>query len=103
MGNVQYPPTGYPALRHCQPAGPKHCCALSNFNNRFRFPHSESDTSHAIRGPARTFPTSTASMPRLLITPPEIRSESTRLNSSHGYISYAVFCLKKKKNTSKIE
>src|SRR2546422_2577925 len=25
------------------------------------------------------------------------RSESTRLNSSHGYISYAVFCLKKKK------
>src|SRR2546422_3517989 len=26
--------------------------------------------------------------------------KSTRLNSSHGYISYAVFCLKKKKNTS---
>src|SRR5687768_18370004 len=24
-----------------------------------------------------------------------------RLNSSHGYISYAVFCLKKKKKTSK--
>ena len=23
--------------------------------------------------------------------------KSTRLNSSHGYISYAVFCLKKKK------
>src|SRR2546429_4005984 len=23
------------------------------------------------------------------------RSEETRLNSSHGYISYAVFCLKK--------
>src|SRR2546422_5704837 len=35
--------------------------------------------------------------------PPTSRSErrkdrkSTRLNSSHGYISYAVFCLKKKK------
>src|SRR2546422_1340753 len=31
----------------------------------------------------------------------ELRREdrkSTRLNSSHGYISYAVFCLKKKKN-----
>ena len=28
--------------------------------------------------------------------------KSTRLNSSHGYISYAVFCLKKKK-TSKHE
>src|SRR2546422_2559270 len=27
--------------------------------------------------------------------------KSTRLNSSHGYISYAVFCLKKKKNHSK--
>src|SRR2546422_6256676 len=26
--------------------------------------------------------------------------KSTRLNSSHGYISYAVFCLKKKKNLS---
>src|SRR5256884_6061218 len=24
--------------------------------------------------------------------------KSTRLNSSHGYISYAVFCLKKKEN-----
>src|SRR2546429_4258262 len=29
--------------------------------------------------------------------PPRDR-KSTRLNSSHGYISYAVFCLKKKKN-----
>src|SRR2546429_7313172 len=26
--------------------------------------------------------------------------KSTRLNSSHGYISYAVFCLKKKKISS---
>src|SRR2546422_6148575 len=35
-------------------------------------------------------------------TPPRRRTgttdrKSTRLNSSHGYISYAVFCLKKKK------
>src|SRR2546429_3758984 len=35
-------------------------------------------------------------------SPPEKNAEhrdrkSTRLNSSHGYISYAVFCLKKKK------
>src|SRR2546422_3317494 len=29
--------------------------------------------------------------------------KSTRLNSSHGYISYAVFCLKKKKNKKKQE
>src|SRR2546422_3584633 len=27
----------------------------------------------------------------------ELDRKSTRLNSSHGYISYAVFCLKKKK------
>src|SRR5687768_17935912 len=28
--------------------------------------------------------------------------KSTRLNSSHGYISYAVFCLKKKKKQKKL-
>src|SRR2546422_4278795 len=28
---------------------------------------------------------------------PQTDRKSTRLNSSHGYISYAVFCLKKKK------
>src|SRR5205809_3367547 len=28
--------------------------------------------------------------------------KSTRLNSSHGYISYAVFCLKKKKYAKSI-
>src|SRR2546422_7851830 len=36
------------------------------------------------------------------VSPGRIRKldrKSTRLNSSHGYISYAVFCLKKKKNT----
>src|SRR2546429_6841259 len=34
-----------------------------------------------------------------LLDRPERRDrKSTRLNSSHGYISYAVFCLKKKKN-----
>src|SRR2546429_6506016 len=32
----------------------------------------------------------------------EIDRKSTRLNSSHGYISYAVFCLKKKKTTTRI-
>src|SRR2546422_8454137 len=29
--------------------------------------------------------------------------KSTRLNSSHGYISYAVFCLKKKKKNTRSE
>src|SRR2546429_2439726 len=32
--------------------------------------------------------------------PETVDRKSTRLNSSHGYISYAVFCLKKKKYTS---
>src|SRR2546429_3828828 len=31
------------------------------------------------------------------LEPCELDRKSTRLNSSHGYISYAVFCLKKKK------
>src|SRR2546429_4425835 len=43
-----------------------------------------------------------ADEPALAITP-EVHAapdrKSTRLNSSHGYISYAVFCLKKKKKT----
>src|SRR2546422_2539154 len=38
----------------------------------------------------RALPAST----RLIVTADR---KSTRLNSSHGYISYAVFCLKKKK------
>src|SRR2546422_1417423 len=29
--------------------------------------------------------------------------KSTRLNSSHGYISYAVFCLKKKKSVRRLQ
>src|SRR5256884_3454536 len=32
----------------------------------------------------------------------EIDRKSTRLNSSHGYISYAVFCLKKKKTLGEL-
>src|SRR2546429_5504227 len=56
-----------------------------------------------------TRPSFTASKPRVLFegryepspatTPNYEDRKSTRLNSSHGYISYAVFCLKKKNNT----
>src|SRR3989449_5920253 len=41
-----------------------------------------------------------ASSKSLSVIPPAawfLDRKSTRLNSSHGYISYAVFCLKKKK------
>src|SRR2546422_1402534 len=31
----------------------------------------------------------------------DLDRKSTRLNSSHGYISYAVFCLKKKKKLTR--
>src|SRR2546429_3216717 len=34
---------------------------------------------------------------RLGVLGSKLDRKSTRLNSSHGYISYAVFCLKKKK------
>src|SRR2546422_4837531 len=34
------------------------------------------------------------------LSPTNEDRKSTRLNSSHGYISYAVFCLKKKKITN---
>src|SRR2546427_12435868 len=33
----------------------------------------------------------------IVIARPEVDRKSTRLNSSHSQISYAVFCLKKKK------
>src|SRR2546422_5219379 len=36
----------------------------------------------------------------LILLAMNIDRKSTRLNSSHGYISYAVFCLKKKKKRS---
>src|SRR5258708_21977458 len=38
-------------------------------------------------------------LPERARTAGEIDRKSTRLNSSHQIISYAVFCLKKKKNT----
>src|SRR3712207_7522584 len=38
--------------------------------------------------------------PRLTLRDDELDRKSTRLNSSHANISYAVFCLKKKKKTT---
>src|SRR2546429_4651271 len=38
----------------------------------------------------------------LYVTAPTLDRKSTRLNSSHGYISYAVFCLKKKNNATRL-
>src|SRR2546422_2526704 len=38
----------------------------------------------------------------LLVLVMGLDRKSTRLNSSHGYISYAVFCLKKKKEQDEV-
>src|SRR2546422_7399386 len=43
-----------------------------------------------------TFALPFRSLDQVLASTPQIDRKSTRLNSSHGYISYAVFCLKKK-------
>src|SRR5687768_17912806 len=48
------------------------------------------DRDHAVRRPAHL----RAALRLQLVR--RLDRKSTRLNSSHGYISYAVFCLKKK-------
>src|SRR5205809_950218 len=59
------------------------------------------DSEKAARHPAfRLIPVFSAAIIvclGLLMTGVSLDRKSTRLNSSHGYISYAVFCLKKKK------
>src|SRR2546422_4325216 len=62
---------------------------LFPYTTLFRSP-ARSKTSNARRGwaPSASNNSATAASPD---------RKSTRLNSSHGYISYAVFCLKKKK------
>src|SRR5207253_9492958 len=47
--------------------------------------------------PPRNFTKSGNTTNRCSASPPRIDRKSTRLNSSHVAISYAVFCLKKKK------
>src|SRR5205809_4234852 len=50
------------------------------------------------RSVKKRWPRSDASWPAAIMSSGQDASDrkSTRLNSSHGYISYAVFCLKKK-------
>src|SRR2546429_6859840 len=67
-------------------------------NSQFREPstHAASGQSAVIAG--RPFVVHRNDSRRWRSEPTERQSDrkSTRLNSSHGYISYAVFCLKKK-------
>src|SRR5947209_13205100 len=58
------------------------------------------DTVHGLpRGQNRTSSLSASDLTRVQVnlTPANTDRKSTRLNSSHANISYAVFCLKKKK------
>src|SRR2546429_6250136 len=54
---------------------------------------------HAVHTTAtsESWPTARSIQSRCGFVSPWKDRKSTRLNSSHGYISYAVFCLKKKK------
>src|SRR2546429_4456286 len=65
---------------------------LFPYTTLFRSTGPDANRPSLILGPCRS--TSTPTL-RPLASPDR---KSTRLNSSHGYISYAVFCLKKKKN-----
>src|SRR2546429_1407375 len=53
---------------------------------------------HGTQSPYRLFFLSSETAKSQARAVSAIDRKSTRLNSSHGYISYAVFCLKKKKN-----
>src|SRR2546429_10013266 len=55
--------------------------------------------SPSTQPPASPAMTSTNSAAPQVFTQEQLDRKSTRLNSSHGYISYAVFCLKKKNTT----
>src|SRR5260221_783889 len=65
------------------------------------FPYTTLFRSHRQHRPCRVPPTPGATVSRTATTPRD--RKSTRLNSSHTVISYAVFCLKKKKHTSELQ
>src|SRR2546422_7099131 len=67
------------------------CCPTAPSGRASRLPASPEHNS----GPATT--TASPFRRRRVRTRTGRDRKSTRLNSSHGYISYAVFCLKKKK------
>src|SRR2546422_5206976 len=87
------PPPAAPSLkRDLQP----YCCS-SDRNSRQAGVRALSDLYGQDPVLAITRPPAPRSAERLHPSNPRGDRKSTRLNSSHGYISYAVFCLKKKK------
>src|SRR5687768_18249183 len=63
--------------------------------DRLELPHRRDGLERGLLGPRRHL-----GHDRAVLLQTQDR-KSTRLNSSHGYISYAVFCLKKKNNASR--
>src|SRR3989449_7710029 len=77
---------------------------LFPYTTLFRSPRDVPARWRAPIAPARAAPPGSGDSPvhvgERAVLAREVRSgdrKSTRLNSSHGYISYAVFCLKKKR------
>src|SRR5438034_7674588 len=69
-----------------------------SLTNDHRLGHRLTDPEHEV---PKTYHARVSGIPE----EPALRAldrKSTRLNSSHTVISYAVFCLKKKKNTNKL-
>src|SRR2546422_3035420 len=69
--------------------------------------HTSSEPQSAAPRPGSRFHNASSTRSRPVHLPPmggaPADRKSTRLNSSHGYISYAVFCLKKKNRPLKKE
>src|SRR5256885_12574174 len=82
-------PMNSPSFNRC--AG--NCDAVENPAEQYLFPENSCDTHFHVFGRSDDFPL----IAERAYTPAD--RKSTRLNSSHLVISYAVFCLKKKKNT----
>src|SRR2546430_6115885 len=74
---------------------------LFPYTTLFRSIHDE-PKSEARKLPGLLVPAALALPPMLLILKQPEDRKSTRLNSSHSQISYAVFCLKKKKKHKKL-
>src|SRR2546422_7636690 len=78
-------------------------CPISRIEPSPSIPHSELRIPHSLTSPTLAAHPGIAAAPappRARRRRPSADRKSTRLNSSHGYISYAVFCLKKKKKTA---
>src|SRR3712207_8327297 len=75
---------------------------------RFRFLHISTDEVYGTLGPRGSFTEESAYRPNSPYAASKAASDhldrkSTRLNSSHANISYAVFCLKKKNTGSRTQ